>query len=380
LRHFALLAILALSICLSVGAHAQETIKPGDSVSITVLGEPDLSKKFTVDQDGNINMPLVHQVHVAGFTSAQATVEIATQLKKLIKNPQVSIDQIESGKIQVTVAGEVKNPGILMLTAGSKLIDAITAAGGYTPNADLSKVSVSESASGANARTIDLSKFLLGGDVSVNVPISSGDTVHIPTKATNILGTVTVLGAVRQSGSQSITQGMTVREAIMLAGGPTEFADTSSVTIRHEGSTENAAIDYEKASAGDPAANVPVRPGDTIYIASRQLMGYYTIQGGIASPGRYDLKSPTSITEAIAIAGGIRGKVNLNEVSVLHGTSNMTKEMKMKIKVGDIMAGKTQNVLVQNGDSIIVPTVAEKQDLLKYATVAISLAWLFLRR
>ena len=337
MKRFALLAILALSICLSAGAHAQGTIKPGDLVSVTVLGEPDLSKKFTVDQ-------------------------------------------IESGKIQVTVLGEVKTPGILTLSAGSKLIDAITAAGGYTPNADLGKVSVSESASGANARTIDLSKFLLGGDVSVNVPINSGDTVYIPTKTTNIFGNVTVLGAVRQSGSQPITQGMTVREVIMLAGGPTEFADTSSVTIRHEGSTENVTVDYAKASAGDPMANVPVRPGDTIYVASRQMMGYYTIQGGVAAPGRYELRSPTSITEAIAIAGGIRGKANLNDVSVLRGTGAVTEAAKIKIKVADIMVGNLANVMVQNGDSIIVPTAAEKKNPLQYAFIALSIAYLLLRR
>lgn len=379
MKRFVILFMLGLLITAVGGAYAQEPpINPGDVVWVTVLGEPDLTKKYTVDQDGNITMPLVHQVHVAGLTSAEATTEITSKLKKLIKNPQVSIDQVEPARVQITVSGEVKTPGIVTLATGARLMDAITAAGGYTANADLSKVSISAIGATENARTIDLSKFLLGGDTSVNVSIRSGDTIHVPTKVTNIIGTVNVLGAVRQVGPQSITEGMTVREAIMLAGGPTELADTNGVSIRHEGSTESVAIDYNKASAGDPTANVLVQPGDTIYVAPRQMLGYYTIQGGVATPGRYDLKGETSITEAIAIAGGIRGKTDLNGVSILRGTPGSTQTM--KVRVSDIMSGKTENVIIQNGDNIIVPDPKTPQDLVKYAGLAISLAWLFMRR
>lgn len=379
MKRFTLLMVSLLVICLLSGAYSQDnTIKPGDIVSVTVMGEAELSKKFTVDQDGNITMPMVNQVHVAGLAPAQAMTEITNQLKKLIKNPQVSIDQVEQGKLPITVSGEVKNPGILSLSAGAKLIDAITAAGGYTATADLSKVTISHTGAVGTASTIDLSKFLLGGDVSVNVPVAAGDTIHVPTKATNVIGNVVVLGAVRQSGPQPITQGMTVREALMAAGGPTEFANSNNVTIRHENSTENTAVDYAKATAGDPTANVLLTPGDTIYVASKEMLGYYTIQGGVATPGRYELKGATTITEAIAIAGGVRGKVNMNSISVLRSTNGATQTL--KLKVSDIMAGTSPNVPIQNGDNIIVPTPSEKQDMLKYASLALSIAWLFLRR
>lgn len=379
MKRFALPIALVLLTCLLASAYSQETaIKPGDIVSVTVLGEPDLTKKFVVDQDGNITMPLVQQVHIAGLTTAQAIVEITTQLKKMIKNPQVSIDQVEPGKLQITVSGEVKNPGILALASGAKLIDAITAAGGYTPNADLSKVSLSHMGPNPVATTIDLSKFLLGGDVSVNVALAMGDTIQIPTKVTNTIGSVSVLGAVRQSGTQPITQGMTVREAIMAAGGPTEFADTMNVTVRHDGATENMPVDYAKAAQGDPNANILLRPGDTVYVAARQQLGFYTIQGGVGSPGRYEIKGPTSITEAIAIAGGIKSKVNMNDVSILRGSAGETKTM--KLKVGEIMVGKSPNVPIQDGDNIIVPNAPEKHDMMGIASLAVSLAWLLLRR
>jgi len=374
------LAVLVLLVVLiSTVAPAEEyVINPGDTISLTVLGEPDLTKKVVVDAQGDITLPLVNQVHVAGMTPQQATQELAKQLKRVLKNPQVSIDGVEAAKLQVTVAGEVKKPGILALDRGACLVDAITAAGGYTPTADLSKVSISHAGDTKPACSVDLGRFLLAGDTTANVAVSFGDTVFVPSRESYVVGMVSVLGAVRQSGQHPITEGMTVREAVMLAGGPTELADPTSVTLRHEGSSEAVAIDYAKAAGGDPASDPKLKPGDTIYFAPRAQLGYYTIQGGVMTPGRYELRGETSITEAIAIAGGARGKVRLNEVSILR-SSNGGAPITTRASVGDIMAGKSPNVSIQNGDNIIVPAPRGGPDLLKIASVAASIAWILLR-
>jgi protein involved in polysaccharide export with SLBB domain len=271
----------------------------------------------------------------------------------------------------------VRNPGILALASGARLVDAITAAGGYTPTADLARVAISHAGDPKPVCTVDLCRFLLAGDASANAALSLGDTVYVPSRESYVIGMVNVLGAVRQSGQHPITKGMTLREAVMLAGGPTELADPASVTLRHEGATEAAPIDYAKAASGDPVSNPELQPGDTVYFAPHTALGYYTIQGGVVSPGRYELRGETSVTEAIAIAGGVRGKVKLNNVSILRGASGTPTTM--KASVGDIMAGKSPNVPLQNGDSIIVPAPREKPDLLKIASFGLSIAWLIFR-
>src|SRR4030042_1477608 len=74
-----LLAALAVLVsCVSRSAPGDEyIIKPGDTLSITVLGEADLTKRFQVDAESNITMPLVKQVHVADMTAQQAPAETA---------------------------------------------------------------------------------------------------------------------------------------------------------------------------------------------------------------------------------------------------------------------------------------------------------------
>lgn len=349
-------------------------IKPGDTLNLMVLGENDLTRHVVVSPQGCVTLPLANDVQVVGMTTAQAAQEITKVLKKFMKNPQVSVELLELGKIQVTVSGEVKNPSVVLLPHGARLMDAVTAAGGYTETADLSQIKVS--GPGSEPATVDLSKFLLSGDATTNITVSSGDTVFIPSSAGTI-GSIMVLGAVLQAGSRPLTQGMTVREAIMAAGGPTPLADLNSMTLRHGGSTETTPIDYARVTSGDIAANPQLKPGDVIMIAAREVLGSYTIGGAVGAPSKYDLKGKTTITEAIAIAGGVRGKAKLNEVRILRSSGNQVQTL--TAKVSDIYAGKTPNIELQDQDNVWVPEAGQKTDFMKAASLALSLAWLLTR-
>ncbi len=275
------------------------------------------------------------------------------------------------------MSGEVRSPGIYTLERGARLLDAITSAGGYTPAADLSQITITHADAPGAASVVDLSKFLLSGDASANVVINSGDTIIIPTRESNMIGTVTILGAVRQPGEHPITRGMTLREAVMLAGGPTEFADLGNVSLRR-GDASDVTVNYASAVVGDASANPELKPGDVIYIAARGQMGYYTIQGAVGNPGRYELRERTTITEAIAIAGGVGDRARLGDVSVLRTSDGATRTL--RANVSEIMAGRAENLAVHNGDSIFVPARSRKPDLLRILSLAASIAWLVFRK
>lgn len=369
-----ILTLLVLLALLLTAAWAEEyLIKPGDTLSITVVDEADLTKKAIVDSPGRIALPLVKEVEVGGLTAVQAAETLTAALKQYIKSPQVIIEVLETAKIRVSVSGEVRNAGIVVVPQGARLMEAMTSAGGYTQNADLSKVSVTHSGE-ARASVVDLSAFLLGGDVSANVQLADGDVVVVPSKALPSIGRVSVLGAVSQPGSFEINNGATVREAILMAGGPTENADLENCTIRRDGSAEGVSINYAQVMQGDREANVVLRPGDVIYVSARQQLGYYTIQGAINAAGRYELKGRTTLTEAIAIAGGVGNKARLGEVRILRASEGASTTL--KVNVSDVMAGKTANPDVQNGDQIFVPQAKDKANTLQWASIAVSLLWL----
>ena len=188
----------------------------------------------------------------------------------------------------------------------------------------------------------------------------------------------TISGGIKNPGAYPITQGLTLREALMLAGGPTEIADLSNITLRREGLTDAIPIDYAKAVSGDKVADPELKPGDVIFIAVREQLGFYTIQGAIAAPGRYELKGNTTITEAIAIAGGAGGRARLSDVRILRASNGAARTLQTDISA--IMMGKTENIPVQSGDSIFIPESRQKPDVMRILSFAVSIGWLLTRR
>ena len=375
MKYCTLLALLLILSCALVQAE-EYLIRPGDTLGVTVLGEPELTRRVVVSPQGSLTLPLINEVQVANMSTTKAAETIAGLYKKYVKNPQVTVELAEAAKLHVTVSGEVHSQGIHPIQSDAHLLDAITAAGGYLPTADLSKISVCHAGSD-QVMTVDLNKFLVSGDTGANILLTPGDMIIVPSKGSAVIGTVTVLGAVRQTGAHSITQGMTVREAIMLAGGPTEFADVENMTLRREGSTEATRFDYAQALAGDQSANIELKPGDVIYVASTGQLGYYTISGAVGAAGRYEIKGKTTITEAIAIAGGIRGRAKLGDVRILRSQDGQSRTM--RADVSDILAGRSENLVVMNQDTIFVPEGKQPTDILRYLSLGLSLAWLLTR-
>ena len=121
---------------LQLGAQQPEPsgylVGPQDVLQITVLDEPELSDRFTVDGDGTITVPLLPSVSVDGLTVREIQVEIARQLGDgFLVNPQ-GIDVEEYRSQAVYVLGEVVSPGIYRLLGNLTLIEAIVMAGGLT--------------------------------------------------------------------------------------------------------------------------------------------------------------------------------------------------------------------------------------------------------
>jgi len=373
------MVISLMAMCLiSHASSDQYVIQQGDTIFVTVLGEPDLTKRLVVDKAGNINLPLIKEVSVAGMTLSDAAEQIAKQLRSVMRYPQVTVELVELAKLQITVSGEVRNPGIYQLPNGARVMEAVTAAGGYQPTADLTKVRIAHSASQEPTVTIDLTRFLISGDLSANVTLASGDTVFIPATMSTVSGSVMVLGAVRQSGARPLTPGMTVRDAILIAGGPTELADLSSISLRHTSSTESLMLDYSQLMQGVASANPLLQAGDVIYVGVKEQLGSYTIYGAVANPGKYELKGKTAITEAIAIAGGARDRAKLGEIRIMRATAGGPPET-ISVNVGKIMGGEAENIQVRDGDNIYVPPGKDKIDIFRVASLLVSIGWLLMR-
>jgi polysaccharide export outer membrane protein len=215
-------------------ANSSGTVKlgPGDLIELNVYNVPELTTKARVSNTGDVYLPLVDYVHVAGVSQeeAQALIEKRLEDGGFVRNPHVTIFVDEANSQGVTVLGEVAKPGIYADPADRKLYEVISLAGGFTGSA-ARKIAVIRRGQ-AEAIRIELPRNL-ADDVSGNIDVLPGDTITVP-KAPIIY----VVGDVGRPSGLLVDNGqLTVLQALALAGGTNRTAKMGGARIIRKGPT-----------------------------------------------------------------------------------------------------------------------------------------------
>jgi polysaccharide export outer membrane protein len=114
-----------------------------DVIEVRVYLEDSLSGTYRVDADGNILFPLLGTVAVSGRSTTDVAESIRAGLADgFLKEPHVTVVLNAANSRKISVLGEVKNPGRYPFHDGMTLVEAIAEAGGTTPSAVLSGVTV----------------------------------------------------------------------------------------------------------------------------------------------------------------------------------------------------------------------------------------------
>jgi len=249
-------------------ADGQYRVGAGDVLKIIVFGEPDLSGPVRVDGDGTIPFQYLQRVKADGRTVG----EIAETLRKgladgYLKNPQVSVEVDQYHSQNVYVMGEVKTAGKFVLPGNSTLADVLTQAGSTTATAGhwvliFHHKQGTDAAGPANtdnsAPDIKVSLTDIQSGRAQNIAIQDLDTVSVP-KAERIF----VNGFVRTSGAYPYEEGMTVFEAVAIAGGVSEKGSSSRISIKRMINGKLKEIDVKQTDI--------LQPNDQVYVKARRL-------------------------------------------------------------------------------------------------------------
>jgi polysaccharide export outer membrane protein len=243
-------------------------IGPGDDLEITVYGAPDLSAHTRVSADGNISMPLIDYVRIAGLSSSEveATIEAKLRENNVLNDPHVSVYVKEYNSSGISVVGEVVKPGFYSALGSRRLFDVLQAAGGLTDKAG-NEAMISHRDQ-KDATTVHISKNPAEMAAS-NVELQPGDTVVVP-KA----GIVYVLGEVTRPGGYVLnsTGGITVLQVVAVAAGPTHIASPGKTRLlrRTENGFQEQRVDLKKLLRGK-GHDVSLRSDDILFIPSSAL-------------------------------------------------------------------------------------------------------------
>jgi len=155
-------------------------ISTGDSLEISLYGEPDMKQVTRVSEEGVITYPFLGSLEVGGLTPQEAEKKIEELLgKEYFVNPQVRITIKSYAKFNIL--GEVRRPGSYEISGPMTVIDAISIAGGFTDIASQNGVRIVRK-QGDKSRIIKVpvKHILKTGDNSKNVYIKKGDTIVVP--------------------------------------------------------------------------------------------------------------------------------------------------------------------------------------------------------
>ena len=157
-------------------------IGPADRLRIDVWQNEKLQlPEVPVRPDGKITVPLVDDVQAAGLTTDELKVVLTERLAEFIQNPTVTVVVLAPLSKRAYVLGEVRTAGPISLGAEMSVLDAITAAGGFTPFANKSEVRVLRRIEGKELDyTFNYDAFVAGRAPGTNVLLHPGDTVLVP--------------------------------------------------------------------------------------------------------------------------------------------------------------------------------------------------------
>jgi polysaccharide export outer membrane protein len=254
---------------------SEYTLGPGDSIEITVLGEPDLTRTVSVRPDGRINLPLIGDVEAAGLTPTQLSERIATALRSYLKNPQVAVSVREFQRAFVYLVGQVMRPGAVEIQRGWTVLEVMGVAGGVTPRAAARRTTIIRRGTGQTLN-IDLDRLLSKGDRTANVAVEPGDIIMVPTLQTRVL----VLGSVRTPGAYDLDDGARLLDALASAGGTADRAGVNNIGVIRSGPDGRPAVtsvDLNRILRGDATLNVPLQAEDVVYVPQGPLVQWLDV-------------------------------------------------------------------------------------------------------
>jgi polysaccharide biosynthesis/export protein len=375
-------------------------IGPGDTVNILFFGKESIDFSSQVTRDGNLNIPNIGPVSVAGLTFLELKDNINERIANQMVGVKASISLGELRSIRMYVLGEVKKPGSYTVNSLSTLTNAILASGGITRIGSLRNIQLKRN--GKIISRFDMYDLLLRGDTSSDRRLLPGDVVFVPPIGT----TVAVSGEVRRPAIYELRKDGDLSSIITAAGGASPNADLAKVMVKSVNSIDGISV-YQMNLTIKSDKKYQLKDGDFILLSpvmEYNKDGFVTLTGEVKKPGVYVISPGEALTSVIKRAGGftneayIQGSVftrkslrKLEEKRKNEALQELEKEQlietqpsgvvttnyeslqqfikklkgipslgRMVVSLDGIISGEINDVVLVHGDTLSIPTISQE--------------------
>ncbi|MDE3187050.1 MAG: SLBB domain-containing protein [Acidobacteriota bacterium] len=266
---------------------------PDDVLRIRVWGQVNFQANLRVDRSGEIYLPQIGPVHVAGLPFSELDSHLRSAVGRIYRNFDLTADVGQIRSIQIYVAGEARRPGAYTVSSLSTLVDAIFSSGGPSLQGSMRHIELRRG--GAVVTDFDLYNLLIHGDKSKDAKLLPGDVIFIPPVGAQ----AAITGSVRSPAIYELRENEPLSDLLASAGGVSAVAAEARISIeRIEGHQDRHAMEvaYDQSGLATPLAN-----GDLVRVFSIVPIYRQTVilRGNIANPGRFAWHPGMKVSELI---------------------------------------------------------------------------------
>jgi len=277
-------------------------VGPGDSIILTVWGSIEGSYELIINSGGEVILPKVGPVSIAGLTFGRLADVFRVHLAKIFREFDLAVNMGKLRTNKISVVGEVAAPGDYTVSSLSTVINALSAAGGPTKNGSLRNITIRRS--GKAEENIDLYDFFLTGDKRKDVRLSSGDTIFVP-----VIGRIAAIaGNVKRPAIYELKSEKTLKELLALSEGITATGYLQRIQISRVVANQGKQVidlNLDPGQTGksfdEIAGGIPVMDMDIIKVfpINRLLRNHFKLEGHLERPGSYAIKNGLKISSVL---------------------------------------------------------------------------------
>ncbi|MFC1725348.1 SLBB domain-containing protein [candidate division KSB1 bacterium] len=305
-------------------------VGPGDEIILTIWGDVESYKSYTVDREGSIYIVGLGKIYVANKTYRELKEYLLNLLKKI--HPRIdegkTIVEITLGKlrrVKVFVTGEVFRPSDYYVNTLSDVVNLIYKSGGIINGGSLRNVELKRN--GKVEKIIDLYEFILKGNLQTTERLQDHDVVFVPFAQK----TVAVKGEIKRPAVYEIKDDETIEDLINFAGGFTSKTYFNKFNIdrivpfkdRIKGENEREILSFYDLN--EFYSQVPM-DGDTVTLfkIDEEKDNYVTVTGRIKKDGEFGYYAGLTLDELINKAGGLEEDAYLEKMFVIRTNPDST--------------------------------------------------------
>ncbi len=268
-------------------------VGPGDEIDIRVWGQIDANLHAEVDRLGQIYIPKVGNVNVAGIKYQDLKGYLKNAIGRNFRNFDIEVNLGQLRSIQIYVVGQARRPGSYTVSALSTLVNAIFASGGPSSKGSMRHIQLKRG--DAVVTEFDLYDFLLGGDKSKDAKLQAGDVIYFPPVGQE----VAITGSVNNPAIYELKDKSDLASIINMAGGLTTTAAGQRVEVDRIDDHKNRMVaDFDLDKNGLARQ---IKDGDLVKVfsISPKFENAVTLRGNVAYPFRYSWKKGMRISDLI---------------------------------------------------------------------------------